>query len=440
MNAAIATLDSANFPAMQTQDPSELERRLDSLNRLLEVSRSLAAEVDLDRILAIITREACHALDCDRATIFQYDPDTHELYTRVATELEVASIRKPADHGISGMVAMQRVIANVPDPSADPRWDSSVDAATGYRTRNILAAPLIAPHDGSLLGVLQLLNKQDGRFDAIDEELLAAFGQHAAASLDRARMIAEIRSQQSTQASLNVAREIQRGFMPRELPVIPGYEVASWWYPNEAVGGDYCDVVRLRDGRVGLVIADVSGHGLGPALLMASVRAALRALLLDHTSTEELLNLLGQALGDDLQDGRFITIVMAALDTRAHRLEFANAGHAPALHYRAETDTFINLDATGLPLGVLERPEYPQGPPVELQAGDLLILCTDGIVEAMDAENRQFGVKRLQEIVRSFRSEPTPLLVEHIGEQVTRHYVGDSPPDDLTILALRRNQ
>ena len=418
---------------------AELARRIDSLNRLLEVSRSLAAEVDLDRILLTITRAACHALDCDRATIYEYDPEANELVTRVATELEVASIRKSLDEGISGMVATERRIANVPDPAADPRWDSSIDAATGYRTRNILAAPLIAPQDGSLLGVLQLLNKQEGTFDEIDEELLVAFSQHAAVSLDRARMICEIRGQQATQASLNVAREIQRGFMPRELPAIPGYEVGTWWYPNEAVGGDYCDVLNLRDGRTGLVIADVSGHGLGPALLMASVRAAIRALTLGHASPEVLLNLLGHALGDDLQDGRFITMVLAALDTTAHRVEYANAGHAPALHYRHATDEFEPLEATGLPLGVLERPEYPQGSPLEMAEGDLLVLCTDGIVEATDAEKQPFGVARLQELVRSLKDEPVPQLVERIGAEVTEHYVGDSPPDDLIILALRRN-
>lgn len=421
-------------------DSTELSRRIDSLNRLLEVSRSLAAEVDLDRILETITTEACRALDCDRATIYQYDAEANELYTRVATELEVESIRKPLDQGISGFVATERRVANIHDPASDPRWDSSVDAATGYRTRNILAAPLIAAHDGSLLGVLQLLNKEGGAFDEIDEELLVAFSQHAAVSLDRARMIEEIKGQQATQASLNVAREIQQGFMPRNLSEIAGYEVASWWYPNQAIGGDYCDVLRFKDGRTGLVIADVSGHGIGPALLMASVRAALRALVLDRAETEVLLNLLGHALGDDLQDGRFITLVLAALNSQTHRIEYANAGHAPALHFRCEDKAFLPLDATGLPLGVLERPEYPQGPPIEMQVGDILILCTDGIVESIDANYKQFGVARLQEIVSQMKDAPVQELVESIGARVSEHYVGESPDDDLTILAIRRNQ
>jgi phosphoserine phosphatase len=423
---------------MLTHETEQLHRRVESLGRILEVSRALATEIDLDHTLATVSTEACRSLDCDRATIFQYDPDSNELYTRATTELEIAEIRKPAHQGITGFVATQRKLAHIANPSSDPRWDSSIDRATGYHTRNILAAPLISPHDGSLLGVLQLLNKEGGDFDLLDEELLVAFAQHAAAALDRARLIASIKRQEATQASLSVAREVQRGFMPTRMPTLPGYEVGCWWFPNEAVGGDYCDVIHLPDGRTGFVIADVSGHGLGPALLMASVRAALKALVLEHTSAEVLLNLLGHALNDDLQEGRFITMVLAALDTNNHRVEYANAGHAPALHFMAADNRFAPLEATGMPLGVIERPVYPQGPPLALAAGDVLLLCTDGIVEAMDEQFRPFGSDRLNQIVSRHHGDGVQPLVEQIGAQVSAHYVGESPPDDLTILAVRR--
>jgi phosphoserine phosphatase len=329
-------------------------------------------------------------------------------------------------------------LVHVPHPAADPRWKATIDRATGYKTRNILAAPLVSPHDGSLLGVLQLLNKLADDFDAHDEELLIAFAQHAAAALDRARLIETIKRQQATQASLNVAREVQQGFMPRHLPTVDGYELASWWFPNEAVGGDYCDVIPLPDGRTGVVIADVSGHGLGPALLMASVRAALKALVLEHVSPEILLKLLGRALADDLQDGRFITLVLAALDANHHRVEYANAGHAPALHFVVAENRFAPLEATGMPLGVVERPEYPQGPPINMAAGDVLLLCTDGIVEAMNEAFEQFGADRLQAIVRQHHAEGVGRLVESIGAAVSAYYKGERPADDLTILAIRR--
>jgi GAF domain-containing protein len=198
----------------------ELRHRLDGLNRLLDVTRSLAAEIDLGKVLKTIITEVCAALDCERASLYQYDPATKELYTSVVSELEIAGIRRPADMGISGFVARHGVLANVPRPSQDARWNAAVDQVTGFQTRNILAVPLVAPHDGSLLGVLQLLNKRGGSFGKSDEALLVAFGQHAAVALDRARLVEEIKRRQATEASLDIARQVQRRFMPDKLPEI----------------------------------------------------------------------------------------------------------------------------------------------------------------------------------------------------------------------------
>ena len=129
------------------------QQRLSALVRLLDVTRELAAEVDLNTILQTIAQAACQALVCERATLFQYDPARNELFTRVATELEVSDIRRSLDHGISGYVARHRQMVNVPDPAKDPRWSPEIDRRTGYHTRNILAAPLTSPRDGALLGV-----------------------------------------------------------------------------------------------------------------------------------------------------------------------------------------------------------------------------------------------------------------------------------------------
>ena len=425
-------------PPEDRPENAELRRRLDGLSRLLEVTRHLAAEIELEQLLPAIVQEVCLALDCDRASLFQYNAERDELYTTVVTDLEINEIRKPTDRGIAGYVARRRTIANVPDPSQDARWNAAVDIATGYTTRSILAAPLTSPHDGSLLGVLQLLNKNEGVFDALDEEMLEAFSQHAAVAIDRARMVTSLQQQQQVQTSLNVAREIQRGFMPSELPDVNGYDLATWWYPNEAVGGDYCDVVPLQDGRTALCVADVSGHGLGPSLIMASVRAALRALVFDHYSAQVLLERLGRLLADDLQHGRFITMVLAVLDSTENHIEFANAGHAPAFHYSASTRQVSHLESTGLPLGVIEDAQYPLGPDISIAVGDVVVLCTDGIVEAMDEQDRQFGQQRLIGMVEQLHQRPVQDLVAAVGAEVESHYDGEHPPDDLTILAARR--
>lgn len=435
---AILNLDSGSPPTIHSA-PEELFRRLTATSRLLDVVRRLALAVDLADTLQVIADEASQSLDCERASLFQFDRKSETLFTRACTELEIPEIRKRVGEGIVGWAAMEGTTLVVPDPAAEPRWDASTDRATGFQTRNLLAAPILAPHTRRLLGVLQLVNKRDRPFEPFDRELVEAFCQHAAAAIERGQLIEEIRSQQELRASLEVARQVQRTFMPSVLPAIPGYEAATWWFPNEAIGGDYCDVVSFPDGRWGLVIADVSGHGLGPSLIMASVRAGLRTLLLEHSAPGVCLRQLGQALSGDLQDGRFITMFLGALDAAGNQLQFANAGHGPALHYRKRTGEFLPLEATGLPLGVLERPEYPQSGPLEIEPGDLVVLCTDGIVEAINEFNQQFGLQRLCDLLRTLADEPLDALVQAIGREVSSHYVGESPPDDLTVLALRRS-
>ena len=234
---------------------------LPGLNRLLEVTQVLAEEIDTTRILERIAAEATIALHCDRAILYEYDAKRNMLTAAAGAGYELVL---NLAQGIPAFVARERTMVNVADPAADPHWDAAYDRLVGYETRTVLAVPLVASRDGRLLGVLEMLNNVGGPFDSDDEALALAFSHHAAAALDRARLLAEIEQRRELEVSLSVAREVQRRFMPSKLPDIPGYEVATWWYPNEAVGGDYCDVIPLSGGQFALCVADVSGHGLGP--------------------------------------------------------------------------------------------------------------------------------------------------------------------------------
>lgn len=409
---------------------------LPGLNRLLEVTRVLALEIDLAKALDAIVKEACNALECERALLYQFDAKRETLFTTAGTPEQ---IHLAIDQGIAGYVARHREMLNVPNPAEDSRWDPTFDRQAGFWTKSVLALPLVASHDGRLLGVLELLNNLGGPFDSDDESLAIAFSNHAAAALDRARLVDDIQRRKDLEASLNVAREIQRRFMPSQMPTIPGYEVATWWFPNEAVGGDYCDVIPLANGQAAFCVADVCGHGLGASLLMASVRASLRTMLLSESSPQVLLEKLGLALLEDFQNGAFVTMILALLDPACNAVQFANAGHAPALHYSARSRTFTELESTGLPVGVIDQPDCPLGPQITLEPGDLIVLGTDGIVEAMDQRGVQFGLERLKECIQRLARDSMKDLTRGIGREVELHYIGDSPPDDLTLLAIRRN-
>jgi serine phosphatase RsbU (regulator of sigma subunit) len=194
----------------------------------------------------------------------------------VTTDLEIHEIRTSIDAGLNGWVGRNKRALNVSDPASDERWNASIDRQTGFQTRAVLAAPLISPRDERLLGTLELLNKKNGQaFDQADENLLLAFAAHAAVSLERVELLDNFNKTREIEVSIDAARKLQAGFLPQRLPRIEGYELAAWWQPALGVAGDYYDVVRLPDGRLALAVADVSGHGLGPSLIMASARAML---------------------------------------------------------------------------------------------------------------------------------------------------------------------
>lgn len=415
-----------------------LADRVSALRKLLRVALDLAAVHDLDRILDLVTEGVCDAVECERASLFLYDDERRELFTRVTTELEISEIRTSADQGITGWVARHAAVANVPHPAADPRWNSSFDRRTGFTTRNILAVPIVSDVDGRLLGVLQLLNKTGGAFDEFDEQLIQVFAGHAATALERRRLLDEARQSQQFAAAFETARSIQVGLLPQQTPSVPGYRLAALWQPAEYVSGDYYDWLPLPDGRLAIVVGDVSGHGIGAALLMASVRAMLHVLVRTHSTPEAILALLHEGLVNDLRDSRFITLLMATVDPATHAVQFANAGHAPALHFRSESLEFTRLPATTLPIGFPQLDLPPIDSRFSMAPGDLLVLGTDGIVEVTNDAGELFGTERLKDLVhRHYRGGPQH-LARIIGETIQEYHGKALLPDDCTLVVLER--
>lgn len=413
-----------------------LEHRLDALHRLIELTGQLAAEHDLDAVLAAAAKLACHAVGCERATLFVYDEPSHTLVTRVATELEVQELRLPVGDGLAGWVAEHRTLANVIDPRSDLRWSDVADRITGYTTRNLLVAPLVAPGD-RLVGVLQLLNKADG-FDEFDERLLTAFASHAAIAMERARLLDESKRSQALLMDLDIGRRIQTGFLPKTLPTVPGYELAAWWEPAEGVGGDYYDVLRLPDGRLGLVIADVSGHGIGPSLLMSGVRAMLHVLARTESDPSRIVSLLSETIRDDFELGRFVTLLFVALDVERNELNWVNAGHGPSLLLDRKSGVCRMLETTAMPLGFADDHHFPAAGPLPFDPGDLLLLATDGAIELRNEADEMFGRQNLERVFRAHQHEPAGAVCDALKSAISSVCPGCPPPDDVTLLVLER--
>jgi phosphoserine phosphatase len=406
-----------------------------ALRQILEVTRKLAAPFDLDTMLAEVVDASREVLNADRGTVFLYDDRTNELVVRVGTGLD--HIRIPANKGIVGESAQTRQLINVPDCYADDRFNRAIDRQTGYRSRCMLTIPLIGYED-SLVGVLQILNKNEGVFDEKDEFVGQALAAQAAVVLHRARITEQMLASERLDREISVARDVQMGTLPKNMPMIDGYDFGGAFAPTDQTGGDLYDFVPLDDKRLFLLMGDATGHGIGPALSATQVRAMLRVAIRLESSLDDAFVHINDQLCEDLPDDRFVTGFFGLLDADTHTVRFHSGGQGPIMHYQAEMGEFEWHPATTFPLGYM--PQTDLQPPVVsvLEPGDVLGLISDGIYEYENEHGAQFG--RLG-VIRVLDDNPDASAQELVDKimAAAREHGGTAPQaDDITIVLARR--
>lgn len=414
-------------------DSMQLQRENEYLRRILEIARYMAVTNDLDVLLGTIVEAACEVLECDRATIFLYDPVTNELFSRVAKGVD--AIRFPADKGIAGQAARERACVNVPDAYADPRFNPGVDRKTGYRTRNLLTFPL-ENIQGDLIGVLQALNKNAGPFTESDEELARALSAQAGVALERGRLIEEFADKQRMQRDLEVARGIQQALFPKRAPSVPGYEIAGWNRSADETGGDAYDFIKLPDGRLAVFLADATGHGIGAALVIAQARSLLRALLSVTQDLPAVAAGVNNLLAEDLDPERFVTAFIGVLDPKRHVMEYISGGQGPLI--LLDGAGVDRRPANAVPFAVMPGMNYGVPPKFEFAPGAALVLLTDGFYEAANSANEQYGEERAIEFIRRHDNLPLTELIEALHADIVEFTAGQKQADDLTAVVARR--
>jgi serine phosphatase RsbU (regulator of sigma subunit) len=237
---------------------------------------------------------------------------------------------------------------------------------------------------------------------------------------------------------LEIARSIQQSLLPKLRPTLSGWEISGWNLPADSTGGDYFDWKMLRDGRLVVTLADVTGHGIGPALLASVCRAYARSGFHTHDDVTEALQHINHFFCEDLTPGRFATFVAAVCSSEVGRVELLSAGHGPLFVYSSALDSFQELAAQAVPLGIL--PELNSEEPVvlNLDCGDMVILATDGFFEWENADGEQFGVKRLIETVRTARHLAPEEIIAELYSAVRSFADGTQQMDDLTAVVIKR--
>ncbi len=237
---------------------------------------------------------------------------------------------------------------------------------------------------------------------------------------------------------LDIARDIQLGLLPDEAPLTPGFEVAGKNRPADKTGGDYYDWLTMPDGRTLFTLADVAGHGIGPALIVAVYRAYMRASTSDGEAVlRTVAAKLNDLLCDDMPEGRFITAAIGLVDPGKNEVRLLSAGQAPLLYYEAATDTLHNWDADDMPLGIVSGVEFTKARQILFAPGDLLVLTTDGFFEAENSAGEAFGIHALEQFIRENHHRPPAELIERLYERIDQHAAGAPQGDDLTAVVVK---
>jgi len=270
-------------------------------------------------------------------------------------------------------------------------------------------------------------------------QLARSFNQMTA---DLTKHVNRLAHEQSTrermERDMDLAREIQQSLLPRTKPKLGEFDIAGWSRPADQTGGDYYDWQPLPDGRLAISLADVTGHGIGPALVTTACRAYARASFPTGQELAHLMARINELLAEDLESGRFVTFVVGLLDPVACTMSMLSAGHGPILLYRKASDSVENCEIQGIPLGIDSGFSYESPAEIVFDHGDVLVFVTDGFFEWPSASGEMFGTDRLEEAVRANAHLSSEEIIEQLYATVCR-FVGDvEQEDDLTAVVIKR--
>jgi serine phosphatase RsbU (regulator of sigma subunit) len=408
------------------------------LRAMVEIAQNLARAMSLEEVLPKLLDSLFKIfIQADRGfVILRQGPDgpllTKAIKHRRSDQEERVRISRTI---INSAMATKEAILSA-DAASDARFDSSQSIAD-LQIRSVMCAPLING-EGQALGVIQLdTMDQRQRFQKDDLDVLASIASQAAIAIDNAEMHEAQLKQRALSRDLELAHRVQRGLLPPAPPKVPGYYFFDFYESANQVGGDYYDYIEFADGRVAVVLGDVSGKGVSAALVMAKLSGEVRFDLASAPTAADALNRINASFCRSGWEDRFVTFVVAIVDPKKNELTIANAGHmAPLLRTRDGQVQCLGEEVTGLPLGVLADYEYTQKSHT-LQPGEAVTLYTDGISEAMNEAGDLYTIERLTSQIL-LPADDLNVLGQRILSDVKRFVGTRSQSDDMCLACFGR--
>ncbi len=443
-------------PASAAEAPDDAATRIDTLERtlsvykgLIEVSALIGVITDFDQLLTAILEVARRVMAAEGSALILRNEATDQLEIVVArtTDRELPGVAKqviPSGRGIAGWVFENARSLLVPDAYADPRFYREMDARTGYRTRCLIASPLL--RDGRAIGVLEVINCQQPNkevFDATDLEAFEAYANLASTAIAKLRYLDEERRRARFEQELSIATEIQQNFLPLTLPQRADVVFAARYRPAREVGGDFYDLYETAPDEIYFVIGDVAGKGVPAALLMAQSLSALRLLIVPGVAPSAAMARWNETLNRQALRGLFVTATLGRITPSRRLVELASAGHCPPLLVRPNAGRGDEIEVVEIalsrtpPLAVVAdavaTPNF-----LQLAPGDTIVFFTDGLTDSRAPRGRGdvcLGSEGARDMLLKKPVGSAPEIVNTLSEGESLFRGDAAPLDDMTLFA-----
>lgn len=419
-----------------SKENEQLKLAVNELSILNDIATSISTTQPIENIIDKIVFKCVKYLKTEEGTIsLLSEEDDEQKFRTFIRKSDLTQERLPIqlDEQIIGWMLhnKQPLLSN--DVHSDSRF--TLPAYVNNSIRSILSVPLIVK--GNLIGYIAVFNKKyDEIFNPEDQRLLVIIASQSAQLLESSRLYKEEKELLLMKEEMNVAKRIQHNLLPEKSPYVKNYLVSGINKSAKDVGGDYFDFISVSEDRFGFCIADITGKGMPAALLMSNLQALLRSQVLIEVDVKKAIGNVNNLLYQSTDASKFATLFYGVLDLSTNTVTYCNAGHDEALVFRAGKHV-ESLESTGLILGVMPDIEYETGQ-IKLNSGDSLVCYTDGVTEAMNVADEEFGLLNTIKCIEKVKN-PTALKIEKsLQSCVENHSEGAVQSDDITIVTLHR--
>jgi len=416
---------------------------IDKLRMLLDITKTISRSLDLDEVLSLVMDTLDSLIPYDAAGIYLVKcssplaewnggiDETCVFHTQAVRGYEIDDLQElhlKMGEGLIGHVAVTGKPYMSHDVGKDRRY---INARP--RTQSEMVAPIISNEE--VIGVFDLESDALDAYTNDDLEVLMLLASQVAIIIEKVMLHQQLIEKQRLETQLEVARQVQLQLLPPRDPQIDGFDISAYNFPTEEVSGDYYDWVRIYDDQLGIVIADVSGKGVPAALLMAFLRASLRAATHIGYAPHISMSKVNYLLWESIERNQFVTAFHGILDATNRTLAYSNAGHSPALLMKADGSTRFE-ERGGVPLGMFRDSRYYEYFET-IEPGEVFVLYTDGVTEATNAAGEEYGRDRLVTAVRACRDESARDMIDFMHRDLIAWSEGQGVNDDVTFFVVK---